>query len=104
MEICSNFRRTSSALRNNCFEMSSGWSRCEEDDEELLKWAALERLPTFDRLRKGILLGSRGEVDEVEVVNLGLWDRSKLLDRLIKVAQEDNEKFLLKLRDRIDRC
>ncbi|CAK9134778.1 unnamed protein product [Ilex paraguariensis] len=26
-----------------------------EDDEEELEWAAIERLPTCDRLRKGIL-------------------------------------------------
>ncbi|KAK6936179.1 hypothetical protein RJ641_033209 [Dillenia turbinata] len=26
-----------------------------EDDEEELKWAAIERLPTYDRLRKGML-------------------------------------------------
>ena len=26
-----------------------------EDDEEELRWAAIERLPTYDRLRKGIL-------------------------------------------------
>lgn len=27
----------------------------EYDDEEELKWAAIERLPTYDRLRKGML-------------------------------------------------
>jgi len=26
-----------------------------EDDEEALKWAALEKLPTYDRLRKSVL-------------------------------------------------
>lgn len=25
------------------------------DDEEELKWAAIERLPTYDRMRKGML-------------------------------------------------
>ncbi|KAE8718418.1 Pleiotropic drug resistance protein 1 [Hibiscus syriacus] len=57
---------TSSAWRNNEVEAFSRSSR-EEDDEEALMWAALERLPTVSRLRKG----------------------------------EDNEKLLLKLKNRV---
>ncbi|KAL1810497.1 hypothetical protein DCAR_0730200 [Daucus carota subsp. sativus] len=76
----------------------------DEDDEEALKWASLEKLPTFDRLRKGLLLGSQGAgFDEVDVDDLGIQQRKNLLERLVKVAEEDNEKFLMKLRDRIDR-
>ncbi|KAL8113884.1 hypothetical protein AgCh_020969 [Apium graveolens] len=76
----------------------------DEDDEEALKWASLEKLPTFDRLRKGLLLGSQGNgFHEVDIDNLGIQQRKNLLERLVKVAEEDNEKFLLKLRDRIDR-
>lgn len=74
----------------------------DEDDEEALKWAALEKLPTFDRLRKGILLGSRGESDEVDVAHLGLQEKKKLIDRLVRTTEEDNEKFLLKFKNRID--
>ncbi|KAI3716297.1 hypothetical protein L6452_23534 [Arctium lappa] len=90
-----------SSWRNAGLDVFSQSSR-HEDDEEALKWAALEKLPTFDRLKKGLLLGSTGPVDEINVNNLGLEDRQHLLDRLVKVAEEDNEKFLLKLRDRID--
>ncbi|KAK3411032.1 hypothetical protein EUGRSUZ_J03047 [Eucalyptus grandis] len=75
----------------------------DEDDEEALKWAALERLPTFDRLRKGILTTSRGGGDEVDVLNLGFQEKKKLLERLVRVAEEDNESFLLKLKNRIAR-
>ncbi|KAI3737603.1 hypothetical protein L2E82_27611 [Cichorium intybus] len=75
----------------------------EEDDEEALKWASLEKLPTFDRLRKGLLFGSRGPSNEVDVNDLGSEQRQHLLDRLVRVTDEDNEKFLLKLRNRIDR-
>ena len=76
----------------------------DEDDEEALKWASLEKLPTFDRLRKGLLLGSQGGgFNEVDVDDLGVNQRKNLLERLVKIADEDNEKFLLKLRDRIDR-
>ncbi|XP_059287192.1 pleiotropic drug resistance protein 1-like [Lycium ferocissimum] len=87
---------------NNGVEIFSRSSRV-EDDEEALKWAALEKLPTFDRLRKGLLFGSQGASAEIDIHDLGFQDRKKLLERLVKVADEDNEKFLLKLRQRIDR-
>ncbi|CAH1425583.1 unnamed protein product [Lactuca virosa] len=74
----------------------------DDDDEEALKCAVLEKLPTSDRLKKGLLYGSSGSPDEIFVDNLGVEDRKHLLDRLVKVPEEDNEKFLLKLRDRID--
>ncbi|CAH1425576.1 unnamed protein product [Lactuca virosa] len=74
----------------------------EENDEEALKWAALEKLPTFDRLKKGLLFGSTGP-NEIDIGNLGVPERKRLLDRLVNAADEDNEKFLLKLRKRIDR-
>lgn len=75
----------------------------EEDDEEALKWAVLEKLPTFDRLTKGLLKESNGVATEVDVRKLGYQERKDLLERLIKISNEDNEKFLLELRDRIDR-
>lgn len=75
-----------------------------EDDEEALMWASLERLPTYARMRTGILTMTEGEQREVDVNKLGLVQKKALLDRLIKTAQEDNERFLMKLRDRIDRC
>ncbi|KAM4111347.1 hypothetical protein ACJW30_05G060500 [Castanea mollissima] len=93
---------SSSKGRNNAVEVFSRSSR-EEDDEEALKWAALEKLPTYDRLKKGILTTSRGEASEINIKNLGQQERKKLIERLVKVAEEDNEKFLLKLRNRIDR-
>ena len=82
------------------FSMSS---REEQDDEEALIWAALEKLPTYNRLKKGILTTSRGEANEVDVNNLGQQERKRLVDKLVKVAEVDNEEFLLKLKNRIDR-
>ncbi|XP_076922113.1 pleiotropic drug resistance protein 1-like [Bidens hawaiensis] len=93
---------STSVWRNSGMDVFSKSSR-EEDDEEALKWASLEKLPTFDRLRKGLLFGSTGPSNEVDIDNLGPEDRKHLLDRLVKVADEDNERFLLKLRDRLDR-
>ncbi|XP_066306518.1 ABC transporter G family member 36-like isoform X1 [Miscanthus floridulus] len=81
----------------------------EEDDEEALRWAALEKLPTYDRVRRAMVpldgaeaAGGKGLVD-VDVLSLGPRERRALLERLVRVADEDNERFLLKLKDRIDR-
>ncbi|KAG5600683.1 hypothetical protein H5410_032053 [Solanum commersonii] len=65
-----------------------------KDDEEALKWATIEKLPTY--LRKG-------ESRDVDVIDLGLVEKRNFLERLVKIAEEDNEKFLLKLKQRIDR-
>ncbi|ONK66656.1 uncharacterized protein A4U43_C06F10620 [Asparagus officinalis] len=44
-----------------------------------------------------------GGMKEVEIKNLGFEERKKMMERLVRVAEEDNEKFLQKLRERIDR-
>lgn len=75
----------------------------DEDDEEALKWAAIEKLPTYLRIRRGILTEEEGQAREIDIKNLGLLERKNVLERLVKVADEDNEKFLMKLKDRIDR-
>lgn len=75
----------------------------QEGDEEALKWAALERLPTYVRIRRGILTDTEGQAREIDIKTLGLLERKALLDRLVEIAEKDNEKFLLKLKDRIDR-
>ncbi|KAF2323287.1 hypothetical protein GH714_034462 [Hevea brasiliensis] len=100
--------RASSSFRRGVLGSEKQWfgNFCtifsREDDEESLKWAALEKLPTYDRLRKGILTTMTGEASEIDVHSLGS-KRKNLLERLVRVADEDNEKFLLKLKNRIDR-
>nr|GMD44317.1 pleiotropic drug resistance protein 1-like [Ipomoea batatas] len=93
---------SSNVWRNSAMEVFS--SRGEGDnDEEALKWAAIEKLPTYLRVRRGILTEEEGQCKEVDVKGLGLVEKKNLLERLVKVAEEDNEKFLLKLKQRIDR-
>nr|GME17435.1 pleiotropic drug resistance protein 2-like [Ipomoea batatas] len=79
----------------------------EVDDEEELRWAALERLPTYDRMRKGILkqVLDNGRVfhEEVDIGHMGVQDKQQLMDSILRVVDEDNERFLLRLRDRIER-
>lgn len=86
-----------------------------EEDEEALRWAAIEKLPTYDRLRTSIFKSftESGEIGssqtqpilhkQVDVRNLDMEDRRTFIERIFKVTEEDNEKFLRKLRDRIDR-
>ncbi|XP_028802333.1 ABC transporter G family member 39 [Neltuma alba] len=74
-----------------------------EDDDEALKWAAIERLPTYSRMRKSILVNAEGKASEVDIKRLSLTERKILLERLVGLAEEDNEKFLLKLKERINR-
>ena len=88
-----------------------------DDDEEALRWAAIERLPTYNRVRTAILSSSTeadataGDDDrkplqqfkEVDVRKLGVDERQEFIERVFRVAEEDNQRFLQKLRNRIDR-
>ncbi|KAK6136023.1 hypothetical protein DH2020_030233 [Rehmannia glutinosa] len=80
----------------------------EYDDQEELMWAAIERLPTYDdRTRKGILkqVMEDGKIvrDEVDFAHLGNQEKKRLMENILKVVDEDNERFLQRLRDRTDR-
>ncbi|KAK4479596.1 hypothetical protein RD792_015114 [Penstemon davidsonii] len=82
----------------------------EENDEENLIWAALDKLPTYDRLRTSILKSVTKTSDNenkvvqemVDVRNLGAHDKQQFINNVIKITDEDNDKFLKKLRNRID--
>ncbi|KAK9156690.1 hypothetical protein Scep_003264 [Stephania cephalantha] len=77
------------------------------EDEEELRWAAIERLPTYEGMRKGVLkqvLGNgRVRHDELKIAKLAAEDKKQLLERVLKVVEHDNERFLSRLRERIDR-
>ncbi|KAF3450694.1 hypothetical protein FNV43_RR06783 [Rhamnella rubrinervis] len=80
-----------------------------DEDEEALKWAAIEKLPTYDRLRTSVMQSfAENEAPnvrhrEVDVRKLDLNDKQKFIDAIFRVAEEDNEKFLKKFRNRIDK-
>ncbi|KAL2346758.1 hypothetical protein Fmac_000758 [Flemingia macrophylla] len=93
---------SSSIWRSSVADVFSGSSR-RDDDEEELKWAAIEKLPTYLRMTRGILTESEGQPTEIDINKLGPLQRKNLVERLVKIAEQDNENFLLKLRDRIDR-
>lgn len=73
----------------------------EKDDEVELKWAALERLPTLDRLHTSLLAGDGVQV--VDVRRLGAAERRMAVDALIADIHRDNLRLLRKQRQRMDR-
>lgn len=89
------------------FSQNSGRRQQQMDDEEELRWAAIERLPTYDRMRKGVLkqVLDNGRIvqSEVDVTRLGMQDKKQLMENILRVVEEDNEKFLRRVRDRTDR-
>ncbi|KAK6914949.1 hypothetical protein RJ641_020066 [Dillenia turbinata] len=101
--ISSSFKLSSDSLWSDDGIEVFSRSRRGEDDTEALKWASLEKLPTFKRLGKGLLPGSEGLSSEIDVKKLGFREKKDLVDRLVTVAEEDNEEFLRKLRARFDR-
>lgn len=72
------------------------------DDEEALRWAALEKLPTYDRARTAVLAMPEGDLRHVNVQKLDPQERHALLQRLAWVG-DDHQRFLSKFKDRVDR-
>lgn len=82
---------------------------------KMTSWAALERLPTRSRIRRGILLAHDQDQEnrEIDVKQLGPIETNKLLERLVKINNADHQdnnindgatsSFLLKFKDRMDR-
>ncbi|KAI3671594.1 hypothetical protein L1987_87333 [Smallanthus sonchifolius] len=86
-------------------------SRHSMEDEEALRWAALEKLPTYNRLRTTIFKSyipadqQQMPTDQMllDVRDLDPQARQGFIDKIFKVAEEDNEIFLRKFRDRVDK-
>ncbi|KAK9755345.1 hypothetical protein RND81_01G018900 [Saponaria officinalis] len=79
----------------------------EAEEEAELRWAAIERLPTFERIRKGVLRrvvedGKVVQNEMIDVIKLGTSQRKVLVDSILHVVDLDNESFLRRLRHRID--
>ncbi|KAK2970230.1 hypothetical protein RJ640_021666 [Escallonia rubra] len=103
--VSSSFRLYASTLGSASSARSSG----EHDDEVELQWAAIERLPTYKRLRTSIFdqknLSSQEEDGKtvIDVTKLGAAERHVFIEKLLKKIEEDNQKLLQKLKKRIDR-
>ncbi|CAL5378402.1 unnamed protein product [Camellia sinensis] len=105
-DLGSSFQRHSSSFRS-----ISGLSfvNNDVDDECSLQWAAIKRLPTFERLRSSLFDENDGSnVDAqgkrvVDVTKLGALERNMFIDKLIKHIENDNLRLLHKLGERIDK-
>ncbi|XP_011005974.1 PREDICTED: pleiotropic drug resistance protein 3-like [Populus euphratica] len=96
-----------SSAATNC-DATSLSSLEENEDEIELQWAAIERLPTFRRLRLSLFDRKEdGEGEEgkrvVDVTKLEALERHVFVDKLIKKIAEDNCKLLSKFKERIDK-
>ncbi|KAL8217385.1 hypothetical protein R6Q57_020758 [Mikania cordata] len=83
-------------------------------DEEALRWAALEKLPTYNRIRTTIFknfnissdIHQKQGDDQKLLMDVGELDakaHQDFIDKIFKVADEDNGRFLKKFRDRLDK-
>jgi hypothetical protein len=80
------------------------------DEEGELKWAAIERLPTLDRLHTSLPLHAKANagdgahlLEPVDVRTLGAADRRELVHNLIADIHKDNLRLLRYQRRRMDR-
>ncbi|XP_058750844.1 ABC transporter G family member 32-like [Vicia villosa] len=72
------------------------------EDEEALRWAALERLPTYKRARRGIFQNLVGEKKEIDVSELQTPEQKLILERLVDFVDNDPERFFHRMRSRFD--
>ncbi|KAL3538335.1 hypothetical protein ACH5RR_001701 [Cinchona calisaya] len=79
------------------------------DEERALQWAAIERLPTFERLRSSLFDEHDGnEADGkrkrlIDVTKLGALERHVFIEKLIKHIEYDNLRLLQKIRKRMNK-
>lgn len=92
----------SQAFGSNPLEAASRQSN-REYDEEALKWAALEKLPTYDRIRTSVLKKHTGSVHQVDVQDLSMMDFQDLLEKVHRNQEDENEQLVFKMRKRLDR-
>jgi hypothetical protein len=79
-------------------------------DQYVLQWAAIGRLPTYDRLRSSLFDkddDDTGATDNngkkvIDVTKLGALERHVFIEKLIKHIENDNLRLLRKIRNRID--
>ncbi|RZC79069.1 hypothetical protein C5167_003836 [Papaver somniferum] len=92
--------------RGDSVFVNSASTRRNYEDEDDLQWAALEKLPTYNRLNISLMKNNNHDGEKfqhVDVRSVCIDDRQQLLNRLVHIIGVDNEFFIAKLRERIDR-
>ncbi|CAI9101371.1 OLC1v1038677C1 [Oldenlandia corymbosa var. corymbosa] len=74
------------------------------DEETVLQWSTLERLPTVQRIRSSLFdENADGKKKRmVDVTMLGATERHLFIEKMIRHIEHDNLKLLWKIRQRID--
>ncbi|XAR69336.1 Iron-chelate-transporting ATPase [Bertholletia excelsa] len=72
------------------------------DDEEALRWAALQRSPTYIQARTSFFRNVAGEVSMVDVGKLRAQEKDVVVDNLTSAVNEDTEMFFRRIRRRFD--
>ncbi|XP_066355710.1 ABC transporter G family member 41-like [Miscanthus floridulus] len=99
----SSWRASAASFRESLSRsLSSSRNEQEKDDEVELRWAAVERLPTMDRLHTSLQLHA-DQQQVVDVRRLGAAERRMVVDTLIANIHRDNLRLLRKQRQRMDR-
>ncbi|KAL3515877.1 hypothetical protein ACH5RR_022779 [Cinchona calisaya] len=99
------------SLRIEMSTLSNGKDDDNVVDEELaLQWAAIDRLPTFERMKLSLFDENNGNEKAdpkrrriVDVTKLGALERHLFIEKLIRHIEHDNLKLLQKIRNRIDK-
>ncbi|KAJ0561238.1 putative ABC-transporter domain-containing protein [Helianthus annuus] len=97
--------RSSFCRRTSSFRATSergSVNKHDETDENVLKWEAIDRLPTFERLKSSLFDDENGR-KVVDVTKLLAPERHMFIERLIKHIENDNLRLLQKLRNRTDK-
>jgi len=113
----SSWRAAAASFRESLSRsLSFSLNEKEKDDEVELRWAAVERLPTLDRLHTSLQqLHAAADKDQdqlqappapwqaLDVRTLGAAERRTVVDTLIANIHRDNLRLLRKQRQRMDR-
>lgn len=108
--IRSSFRSHASSFRS-ATTVNAGDNDVVGDEEHDLQWAAVERLPTFERITSALFdeydgTSAKGDgkgTRVVDVTKLGAQERRVFIEKLIKHIENDNLQLLQKIRRRIDK-
>ncbi|XP_058724835.1 pleiotropic drug resistance protein 1-like [Vicia villosa] len=87
---------------NHCMNVFSKSKHEDDVDEKALKCVAIDRIFSSACFMRNEETKEEGK-DVDSTLKLELTEKRALLERLVKIAEEDNEKFLLKLKERMDR-
>ncbi|OIW11760.1 hypothetical protein TanjilG_10962 [Lupinus angustifolius] len=64
----------------------------------------MDKLPTYLRMGRGVLTEAEGQPSTgIHINKLGSRQGKDLVERFVKIGEEDNDNFFLKLREHITR-